>query len=75
MARDYKPLESKFHRIRNSLRSVVRRGPKHKPSKSIDSTSTKERKSSSFSLSSSSHHGKRPSGKLSLFGSGKGGND
>ncbi len=36
MDRDYKPLSSKFHRIRNSFRSVVRRGSKYKSSTSVD---------------------------------------
>ncbi len=70
MARDYKPLESKFHRIRNSFRSVVRRGPKHKSHKSVDSPTHKSEKSTG-SIHDSGSNSERQSNdrRLSLFGS------
>ncbi len=60
MARDYKPLESKFHRIRNSFRSVVRRSSKHKSSNSGDSgTPSATAKAFGSTSSNSSNIGRR----------------
>ncbi len=67
MDRDYKPLSSKFHRIRNSLRSVVRRGSKHKSNTSTGDALSLKTAGSLSSTGSTSNAGKK-SKSLLLFG-------